>query len=83
MKYICLGYLEPGKFENMSENERNTVSATTTNYARTDIWSPGRCSSDLRQTVTRRTKNSDFYCRLPTASGMSFCHRSRWSMRLK
>ena len=25
MKYICLGYLEPGKFENMSENERNTV----------------------------------------------------------
>ena len=25
MKYICLGYLEPGKFENMSEGERNTV----------------------------------------------------------
>ena len=25
MKYICLGYLEPRKFENMSENERNTV----------------------------------------------------------
>jgi hypothetical protein len=25
MKYICLGYLEPGKFENMSESERNTV----------------------------------------------------------
>ena len=25
MKYICLGYLEPGKFENMTENERNTV----------------------------------------------------------
>ena len=25
MKYICLGYLEPGKFENMSETERNTV----------------------------------------------------------
>ena len=25
MKYICLGYLEPGKFENMSEVERNTV----------------------------------------------------------
>ena len=25
MKYICLGYLEPGKFENMSERERNTV----------------------------------------------------------
>jgi hypothetical protein len=25
MKYICLGYLEPGKFDNMSEDERNTV----------------------------------------------------------
>ena len=25
MKYICLSYLEPGKFENMSESERNTV----------------------------------------------------------
>ena len=25
MKYICLGYLEPGQFENMSESERNTV----------------------------------------------------------
>ena len=25
MKYICLGYLEPGKFENMSESERNTT----------------------------------------------------------
>jgi hypothetical protein len=23
MKYICLGYLEPGKFENMPERERN------------------------------------------------------------
>ena len=25
MKYICLGYLELGKFENMPESERNTV----------------------------------------------------------
>jgi hypothetical protein len=25
MKYICLGYIEPGEFENMSESERNTV----------------------------------------------------------
>jgi hypothetical protein len=25
MKYICLGYLAPGKFENMSESERNSV----------------------------------------------------------
>jgi hypothetical protein len=25
MKYFCLGYIEPGKFENMSESERDTV----------------------------------------------------------
>ena len=25
MKYICLGYIEPGKFENMSESERNAT----------------------------------------------------------
>ena len=25
MKYICLGYMEPGKFENMSESERNAT----------------------------------------------------------
>ena len=25
MKYICLGYVEPGKFEGMTEDERNAV----------------------------------------------------------
>jgi hypothetical protein len=25
MKYICLGYIQPGKFENMAESERNTM----------------------------------------------------------
>ena len=25
MKYICLGYLEPGKFEGMTEDQRNAV----------------------------------------------------------
>ena len=25
MKYICLGYIEPGKFENMPERERNAM----------------------------------------------------------
>jgi hypothetical protein len=25
MKYICLGYIEQGKFESMSESERNTM----------------------------------------------------------
>jgi hypothetical protein len=25
MKFVCLGYIEPGKFENMAENERNAA----------------------------------------------------------
>jgi hypothetical protein len=25
MKYICLGYIQPGKFENMPETERNAM----------------------------------------------------------
>ena len=25
MKYVCLGYIEAGKFENMAENERNAM----------------------------------------------------------
>ena len=25
MKFVCLGYIEPGKFENMPENERNPM----------------------------------------------------------
>ena len=25
MKYVCLGYIEPGKFENMFESERNAM----------------------------------------------------------
>lgn len=25
MKYICLGYIEPGTFEGMTENERNAI----------------------------------------------------------
>ncbi len=25
MKYICLGYIQPGKFENMGENERHAM----------------------------------------------------------
>ena len=25
MKYVCLGYIEPGKFENMSEDQRNAM----------------------------------------------------------
>lgn len=25
MKFVCLGYIEPGKFENMAERERNAM----------------------------------------------------------
>jgi hypothetical protein len=32
MKYICLGYIQPGKFENMSESERSTMLDECFNY---------------------------------------------------
>ena len=32
MKYICLGYIEPGKFERMSEAERNAMFDTCFDY---------------------------------------------------
>jgi hypothetical protein len=32
MKYVCLGYLEPRKFEKTSESERNTVLDECFNY---------------------------------------------------
>jgi hypothetical protein len=25
MKYICLGYIQPGKFENLTESERHAM----------------------------------------------------------
>ena len=45
MKYICLGYMEPGKFENMSESERNAMLDECFEYndhlrAPTDMWLP-------------------------------------------
>lgn len=32
MKFICLGYISPGKFEKMSETERNTMLDSCFNY---------------------------------------------------
>jgi hypothetical protein len=32
MKYICLGYIEPNKFETMSESERNAMLDECFNY---------------------------------------------------
>jgi hypothetical protein len=45
MKYICLGYIEPGKFEGddprTSGTQRSTIAlSTTTICAPTDILSP-------------------------------------------
>jgi hypothetical protein len=41
MKYICLGYLEPGKFEGTIDTQRSTNAlSTTTICAPTDILSP-------------------------------------------
>jgi hypothetical protein len=32
MKYVCLGYIEPNKFESMSESERNAMLDECFNY---------------------------------------------------
>ena len=32
MKFVCLGYIEPGKFENMSESERNAMADSCFSY---------------------------------------------------
>ncbi len=32
MKFVCLGYIEPGKFENLPENERNAMLDTCFTY---------------------------------------------------
>jgi hypothetical protein len=40
MKYICLGYLEPGKFENMSESERDNVLDECFSY-NDELWKNG------------------------------------------
>ncbi len=32
MKFICLGYIEPGKFENLAENDRNAMLDTCFAY---------------------------------------------------
>ena len=42
MKYICLGYIQPGKFENMSESERNTMVDECYLTAMTVYWKNGK-----------------------------------------
>jgi hypothetical protein len=42
MKYTCLGYIKPGRFENMSESERNTM-----------LDERFSCSDELRKNVSR------------------------------
>ena len=52
MKYICMGYIEPGKFEGMTEDSGTQCStnalSTMTIYAPTDIWLP-KCLFSLRR----------------------------------
>jgi hypothetical protein len=59
MEYICLGYIKPGKFENMSENERNTMLNECLSY-----------NDELRKNVSRDSTTesvSEFGHRLPKA----------------
>src|SRR5262249_29468100 len=58
MKYICLGYIEPNKFENLSETERNAmVDACFTyddelrangHFAGGEALQPPQCAATLR-----------------------------------
>jgi hypothetical protein len=61
MKYVCLGYIEPGKFENMSEAERNDVLDLCfdhNDYLRANGHLTGEIALQPSQTaVTLRWKN--------------------------
>ena len=61
MKYICLGYMEAGKFESMSENERNVFVDKC--FAYDDVlrknghFAGGEALQSARDAVTLRFQN--------------------------
>ncbi len=48
MKYICLGYIEPSKFETMSESERNAKAGPF------EIRPAGDLTEMIRESAQRR-----------------------------
>jgi len=57
MRYVCLGYIEAGKFENLTESERNamvTAASPTTTCCAGTATSPAGKRSSRRSAVTLR-----------------------------
>jgi hypothetical protein len=94
MKYICLGYLEPGKFENMSESERNTVLDECFSY-NDELRKNGHLVAEMRaatREIRKFARNasalSEARFRKSVKSGEVLCARSiepfegrRWRLR--
>jgi len=61
MKYVCLGYMEAGKFENMSENERNSFVDGCFDYddvlRKTGHFTGGEALQPSSSAVTLRVRN--------------------------
>jgi hypothetical protein len=61
MKYICLGYIEPNKWETMSESERNTMMDECFAYdevlRRNGHFAGGEALQSARNATTLRFKN--------------------------
>jgi len=60
MKYVCLGYIEAGKFENMSESERNSFVDECFTYddvlRRNEHFAGGEALQPASSAVTLRFK---------------------------
>src|SRR5579872_155276 len=61
MKYICLGYIEPNKFESMSESERNAMVDECLNYddelRKNGHFAGGEALQGPQSAMTLRWKN--------------------------
>jgi len=61
MKYICLGYIEPNKFENLSESDRNAMVDECLNYddvlRKNGHFSGGEALQGPNTATTLRWKN--------------------------
>ena len=61
MKFVCLGYIEPGKFENLPESERNTMMDGCFDYddvlRRNGHFAGGQALQPASTAVTLRSKD--------------------------
>ncbi|HZN23377.1 MAG TPA: YciI family protein [Burkholderiales bacterium] len=61
MKFVCLGYIEPGKFENLSESERNAMMDNCFTYddalRKNGHFAGGEALQPPGTAVTLRTKS--------------------------